>query len=59
MPRTYTAQQVAGILQMDVREVYRGGANGVIPGRRQIGGRTRFDAEVIDALVRGEMSEHR
>lgn len=50
-PRTYTARQVAQILQMPIAEVYRAGASGEIPGRIRIGRRTRFAADVIDRLV--------
>jgi hypothetical protein len=48
-PRTYTAAQIAGILQIPLDEVYRMG-NG-IPGRFKIGGRTRWRADVVDGWL--------
>lgn len=54
LPRTYTAEEVSKILQIPVIEVYRAGAAGEIPGRIRIGRRTRFAADVIDRLARGE-----
>ena len=54
LPRTYTAEQVAEILQIPLTEVYRAGAAGDLPGRIRVGRRTRFNADVIDRLVRGE-----
>lgn len=54
MPHTYTAKQVATILQIPLNEVYRGAKNGTIPGRVEFGGRVRFNGSAIDALLRGE-----
>lgn len=53
-PRTYTAKQLSAILQMPVCEVYRDGASQIIPGRIRVGGRTRWNAEIVDAWLRGE-----
>ena len=52
-PRTYTATEVADILQIPITEVYRAAAAGAIPGRIRIGRRTRFNAAAIDCFVTG------
>lgn len=52
-PRTYTAKEIADFLKMPVTEVYRDGANGTIPGRIRIGGRTRFSGAIIDEWLSG------
>ena len=54
MPRTYTAKQMSEILQMPVREVYRSSLAGLIPGRFQVGGRTRWNADAIDRWLNVE-----
>lgn len=54
LPKTYTAKEVATILQMKPREVYRAAKARLLPGRITIGGRTRFSAAVIDRLAAGE-----
>ena len=54
LPRTYTAEEVSQILQIPLIEVYRAGAAGEIPGRIRVGRRTRFNADAIDRLIRGE-----
>jgi predicted DNA-binding transcriptional regulator AlpA len=56
-PWTYTAHEVSVILQIPVTEVYRGGADGTIPGRIRIGRRTRFAASIIDDFVAGRYEE--
>lgn len=53
LPRTYTAKEVGEILKIPVTEVYRDGANGTIPGRIRIGGRTRFSGAIIDDWLSG------
>lgn len=53
--RTYTAPQIAQILQMPVDEVYRIGEE--IPGRLKIGRRTRWDADAFDAWLHGPFGE--
>jgi len=53
-PRTYTARQLSDILQMTVREVYRSSIARLIPGRFQVGGRTRWNADVVDRWIGGE-----
>ena len=50
--RTYSAPQLAEILQMPLDEVYRAGDD--IPGRIRIGRRTRWDAERVDRWLGGE-----
>ncbi len=52
LPRTYTARQLAEILQVPVTEIYRGGKK--IPGRFILGGRTRWNADVVDGWMNGE-----
>lgn len=54
LPRTYNANEVAEILRMKPREVYRAAKAGLIPGRITIGGRTRFSSAAIDRLASGE-----
>jgi hypothetical protein len=54
LPRTYTAKQLAEILQIPACEVYRDGAAGIIPGRIRVGGRTRWSADIIDGWLKGE-----
>lgn len=56
LPRTYTAKQLAEILQMPLAEVYRDGKSNVIPGRVRIGGRTRWHADTVDSWLSGEES---
>jgi predicted DNA-binding transcriptional regulator AlpA len=53
-PGTYTAQMVADILHMGLTEVYRAAKAGEIPGRIEIGNRTRFSRQAIDRFVDGE-----
>jgi len=54
MPRTYMAKQMSEILQIPVREVYRSSLAGLIPGRFQVGARTRWNADVVDRWLSGE-----
>jgi len=54
LPRTYTAKQMSEILQKPIREVYRSSLAGLIPGRFQVGGTTRWNADVVDRWLTGE-----
>lgn len=54
IPRTYTAEQVAKIFQIPTKAVYVMGAAGGLPGRITIGNRTRFWADIIDGMSRGD-----
>jgi predicted DNA-binding transcriptional regulator AlpA len=51
IPRTYTAEQIATILQVPRDEVYRMGES--IPGRFRLGGRTRWRAADVDLWLGG------
>jgi predicted DNA-binding transcriptional regulator AlpA len=53
-PGTYTPAMVAEMLHMGLTEVYRAGKAGEIPGRLQVGNRTRFSKRAIDAFVNGK-----
>lgn len=51
-PRIYTAQELSEMLRIGRTEIYRTGRR--IPGRFTVGGRTRWNAEIVDAWMRGE-----
>lgn len=53
--KTYTAKQIAKILQIPVDEVYRMGND--IPGRFKVGRRTRWNSGTVDRWIQGRHKE--
>lgn len=56
--RVGKAQDAAALLLITQDEVYKKAQRGELPQLRRVGGQLRFDMDILEAWLRGEVDNH-